>query len=588
MGRSKKAVIASVAPAAPDHLTIELFAPEMSLLHRAGLGGLACTLRAMERQYRAGLLRADRLPAPFVDDEPPWKIDDQTITLKFGRPENAGAYLKNIFAFGLQIRDGLIFLPGQYPDPPPSLAVRAEMQLALTRTLLQGAKKNVGLEPPIPYFVDPDGSGSGIIQIEYQRCQWYVQQRIWVALIDAHSSTLLRVPIKKPDGRNLNIGSIYPGAIKRHEVHDKSDVSESIKGLLSAAFFLVGCSATRHSHSGDGVLLIPEVTNLREFASERPYLTPRTVADVRVGGTADAAFQAEVRLRSRYFFLDSSLPACHAIRFSLRTWTKPQKSRIDSTEVTVEDRAITADINATSEWRSLDKFEVALAELPARIRVRATAKPVGPANSRQQEEYIWIDSSIRPLIAANLAAGRFWYDQFERLYRDKKTLNRTSYETKGLRAMAMNRTLTDEQEAAFIAAIHRAIFMTRGRIYADTMGRDAAIRRIPADAATLKRWERFMERLRLGLVQAKTASQVQSVINELLARNGTIQELRDTQVLHLVRRMVFNNQDWLRARNLTLFAVASYQRPAGEELIPGETAPKEKNSESEQPPEGAM
>ena len=35
---------------------MRLFAPGMSLLHRAGLGGLACTLRAMERQYEAGLL----------------------------------------------------------------------------------------------------------------------------------------------------------------------------------------------------------------------------------------------------------------------------------------------------------------------------------------------------------------------------------------------------------------------------------------------------------------------------------------------------------------------------------------------------
>ena len=41
---------------APDQLTMRLFAPGMSALHRAGLGGLACTLKAMERQYENGLL----------------------------------------------------------------------------------------------------------------------------------------------------------------------------------------------------------------------------------------------------------------------------------------------------------------------------------------------------------------------------------------------------------------------------------------------------------------------------------------------------------------------------------------------------
>ena len=45
-------------PAAPDHLTMTLFAPGMTAIHRAGLGGLACTLQAMERQYKADLLSA--------------------------------------------------------------------------------------------------------------------------------------------------------------------------------------------------------------------------------------------------------------------------------------------------------------------------------------------------------------------------------------------------------------------------------------------------------------------------------------------------------------------------------------------------
>ena len=34
----------------PTSLTLDLFAPGMTMLHRAGLGGLACSLRAMERQ----------------------------------------------------------------------------------------------------------------------------------------------------------------------------------------------------------------------------------------------------------------------------------------------------------------------------------------------------------------------------------------------------------------------------------------------------------------------------------------------------------------------------------------------------------
>src|SRR5205807_1116794 len=112
-------------PAPPDHLTMNLFAPGMSALHRAGLGGLACTLRALERQHKAGLLRAEKLPGPLVDGKYPWHIDEQSVTLKFGKPEKAGTFLERLFAFGFGIRkDGLISLPGQY-ETEPSAAVLA-------------------------------------------------------------------------------------------------------------------------------------------------------------------------------------------------------------------------------------------------------------------------------------------------------------------------------------------------------------------------------------------------------------------------------------------------------------------------------
>jgi CRISPR-associated protein Cas8a1/Csx13 len=135
--------------------------------------------------------------------------------------------------------------------------------------------------------------------------------------------------------------------------------------------------------------------------------------------------------------------------------------------------------------------------------------------------------------------------------------------------MATHRTLTDDQEAAFIAAMHRAIFMGRGRIYADTMGQEAVRRKEPANSATENRWDKFMERLRLGLVGAKTANQMQSVVNELLARNGTVKELRDLEAVHLVRRFIFGD-DWQRVKNLALFALACYQRPPKDEPIPGD------------------
>ena len=107
-------------PAAPDHLTMTLFAPGMTAMHRAGLGGLACTLKAMERQHKADLLRTNKLlPGPVADDVYPWDITDDAVTLRFGKPTHARDYLKKLFAFAFSITpSGLIYLPGQHRSQP--------------------------------------------------------------------------------------------------------------------------------------------------------------------------------------------------------------------------------------------------------------------------------------------------------------------------------------------------------------------------------------------------------------------------------------------------------------------------------------
>ena len=78
-----------------------------------------------------------------------------------------------------------------------------------------------------------------------------------------------------------------------------------------------------------------------------------------------------------------------------------------------------------------------------------------------------------------------------------------------------------------------------------------------------------MERLRLDLIGAKTPAQIQSKINELLARAGIVPDLRDEQSLRLVKNLLFGS-DWHRVRNLALFALASYTRPRNLAPLPGE------------------
>jgi hypothetical protein len=138
-------------------LTIDLGGPGMTYLHRAGLGGLACTLRKMEDEWREGRLKPEQLPGgPWPGREPPWRIEPRRVTLDFGEATAAREYLKRLFAFAFQIAKGLIDLPGQYRGQPP-LEVRTELQSGLTLTFLQHGKTRDLAKTSTTSSYDPEG-----------------------------------------------------------------------------------------------------------------------------------------------------------------------------------------------------------------------------------------------------------------------------------------------------------------------------------------------------------------------------------------------------------------------------------------------
>jgi CRISPR-associated protein Cas8a1/Csx13 len=571
-----KAVKPPPAPP-PNQLVMKLFAPGMSAVHRAGLGGLACTLKAMERLYDNRLLSADKVPGPVVQGTYPWEIADDQIILHFGKPDYAGNYLRRLFEFAFQIRDGVIYLPGQYPDPPPTLAIRAALQDGMQNTFLQHGPtcgSRSGERVVTTLFEDVYVTVQHDVFTSYKHQGWF-----WLDRDEKTNSVDGKAGKKVKTGQRIKLSQSFPAVTndkfisgKRHDIdnklvpggmvrHDRfkaSALTESDAGLICLHFAIVGC-LTLSVNQVTAVLLVPNVENLCEFAEQRRWLTPQTIRECKIAGAADAALQSHVRVRARQPSMDMELPSCVAMTCRPTKWNKKQKPRVHSL-------IVNNDVGC-----AIDQFERALALLPPRLIVPMSSNKLGTrrkAKSQSDTPY-WIDSTVRPLIATNLADERKWYDRFCLLFKDQKAAKSTSYETGGLRAMAQDVCLTDADERAFIAAMHRAIYMGRGRIYAEAMGEQTDRAFQPASRATIKRWEKFMERLRLGLVGAKTASQTQAVITSLLARQGTVKELRDRESVQQVRQIVFG-KDWQRAKNLALFSLASYVRPPQAVAIPGD------------------
>lgn len=556
--------MAKVTPEAPDHLTMKLFAPGMSLLHRAGLGGLACTLKAMEDLYRDGRLQKADLPAPFNGDAPPWEIEPQSVTLLFGKPEKAGEYLKKLFAFAFQIQDGLIFLPGQYGDSPPSKLVLSAIQDGIQNTFLQHGPTCGSRDGERTVVVDINDTPMSVthdVFTSYKHQGWFWLNRDEKSKEkDPQTGKKIKTGLRVKNHQAFSVvgedgtlsgelheidNKVSPGGMVRHRFA-QSAIRETDGGLICLHFSLIGC-LTLSINRVTAVLIVPEVRDLLEFAFSRQFLTPNTAQECRIAGAADAALQVQVRIRARREASHAETPSCYTMTCRPTQWNQKQKPRIATLSV------------PSGSDRLLDKFERAMLHLPPRLVV---AKPPDQKTKRganvKPKEPFWSDSVVRPLIAENLALDRPWFFGFTTLmsktnpatgkpYRDNLT-----YERKGLHAMIADKKMWDDDgEALIVKAVHEAMLHARGKIRRDTDGPGTK----PLSQATLNRWEKFEERLRIALAGAKTANDARNVLCNLFSRAGRVPTLIDGWRA-ILPKLAYSR--WQLTRDLALLALASY------------------------------
>ncbi len=524
-------------------LTIRLFGPGMSRMHRAGLGGLASTLKKIEREVKLGQLEEDQIPGwPWEDGKPPWRIGPTELVLDFGTPEGARPFLKALFQFAFQIRDDLIFLPGQYGDTPPSMEVRAYLQQGMTLTFLQHGKARKLGKKEVTYSYQPEGDTGPTIQVSYKPCSWYKHQDGWKELVEA-DGCLTTKPVEVA-------GPVNPGSVVRHVAYTgQTKIKEGVEHVLSLYFALVGCLALPINR-GSGVLIVPDVTDLEAFSTARAWMTPPSARDCRIAGASDAALQAQVRLRSKMTARTLELPGCDAITFQKTDWDKKQKSRVRALFV------------PSGSDRVLDVFEKALAELPPRVISRTVQETSGRGRKRtvvERTEWFWVDSVVRPLVAENLARGDPWYSRFVDLMTKidpatkKPIRDRILFEKRGLHAMIEEPVWKDRGESTVVRAVHQALRQRYGQIADENSGNPVAMK---------NRMDSEYDRWRLAFAGAKTPDQFRKSLCDLLSRAGVnpVLQAEWEQLLPML-----DASRWQQTRDLALLALASYSRKESDE-----------------------
>jgi len=510
-----------------ESLTLDLFAPGMSPLHRAGLGGLATTLNWIEDK-----VPTDRRPAGE------WSVDDRQVVLKWERPEDAKDFLRRLYELAFQIDDGLINLPGSYDGATPNPQVLAELQQGMSLTILQFGpnRKSSGI---VVKSFDVDGQ---TFTTQHQHLTGYTHQSEWEKLVTSKGVLKAFAPIS---------GTIAPGFVQRHVAFPATTIEHPPSLAIALHFALVGTLSLSVDRK-TGVLIIPDVDDLKVFVKRRKRLTPAAVRDCRIASPADAALQAQIRLHQVEKGQRFKVNRCIAVLFATQPWNEKQKTR-----------ATVLDVDPTISV--LDRFEMAMHTLPPRI---ALSKP---AKKGEAPVPFWAESVVRPLVAENLARGQPWYQDFRRLVVSSdgagaaQKVRQLGFEKKGLQAM-INDHWEDQGEEAIVRSVHEAMYRRFGMIGVETDGNPTAFS---------NRVDRQMERWRLAFAGAKTADDFRNALTNLWSRSGSISALKASW--RDILPFLCDEGRWQLARDLTLLALASYERPASAKDLGAATDAAAKN-----------
>jgi len=511
-----------------DELKIDLFEPGMSPLHRAGLGGLACTLDWIESTDEA-----IRRPSGS------WSTDDRGVTLRWdGGPEGAGAFFGQLYKLAFDLRDGLIHLPGSYGSVDIKPEVKAELQQGMSLTILQfGPNRKAASKTPRIRTFDVDGQP---MTIQHQDLTGYTHQSAWEDLVTKKGTLRPQVPIS---------GTIAPGFVQRHVVHASSMIEQPPGLAIALHFALVGTLSLAIDRKA-GVMVVPDVQDLPGFVKRRQFLNPRQVKDCQVNSLADAALQAQWRLRASEAGLKLRVDRCQAVHFASQSWNEKQKTRAIVLDVAAEDR-------------DLDLFEGAM-------KIQALAPRVAMARPEKKGDPprpFWSKGVVRPLIAENLARNQPWYQDFRRLIvsadgrTDEDRVRILSYETKGIQAMIERTPWADRGEGALVESVQNAMWW-----------RYVAIGRETDDPVTFdNRVERQRQRWRLRFAGAKTPDDLRDELADLWSRSDFNAVLRDAW--RDVLPWFCDDAKWRLARDLCLLAMAARGSPSlkdvREKAVPG-------------------
>jgi CRISPR-associated protein Cas8a1/Csx13 len=496
--------VARLTTTAAGELTIDLFDPAMTALHRAGLAGLWMTLDRFEQE---GVEIAGGS----------WRLDRHEVVLRWGEEGPRPFFSELLDRAFPPTKDGLIWFPA-YGDPAVHPAQAVLVHDALLGTFLQHGRTR---------RAEPSNKRTGALAVPiddrvevypYQKVSGYAHQKPSL-FADGRLSASVRLA-----------GWQYPGGVVRHVgLGDATALSEPPARALALLFCPVGVFYLRIGGRGGGVrpqfaLVIPEINDLGVYAELRRFFAELGAAELWASGSAEAGWRVLAEAYAKRLLASVETTSCRVVAFGVVPWSTQQKTRVDLFTVTVGTES--------------------------RLRVFVLCTKAFPRESKQGKEgaRFWDVPQMPELVARNLTAGRPWWEGFaDFIANPGRRKHVLSWERKGVIRMVSEAQFDHERERVFVEACHEA---WRSRLA--QLGERSRAEGVSFQTLA----QREFERARVAFGRCKTAATLRETVTDFWARSGRpLPSLKQgwPELLPL-----FGPREWRRARDLALLALASY------------------------------
>lgn len=516
-------------------LICELHRPGMTALHRVGLAGLYMTLDAFDRDAEA---KAELNEAGLT-----WTLEEQKVTLDFADEQSEKA-LNTLMKRSFQLDDGFFRLPGLERGTPPTLEQKWLLYQALLGTFLQFGRHRTKGKKIVRMFEIDDKT---IFLPQFEPVVSYKHQQAAQPKTNKQGKPEASEFVEKNGSLKAQVevkGWLFPGGMKRHDVHANSILEEPVELTFSLLFAPVGAiffqvSSRHRGRKARTALVLPSITHLSRYANLRRSLAAKGVLALTAASPTDAALQLSVLTKGQELaeHMDGTI---RVMAFGIVSWNEKQKSRTAVYAITPE------------QLPGMTNYERATAIFKNRWQV-IPAKTDRKGKVKEPEHAFVRPFTAREIIADNIANRRPWYDRFAEYMTGKETRISLQFERKELFQMTQEADYDYPNERIFIQTCHEA-WRRRAGQFGEQVHRNGGSFKL--------KYQSEYEKQRVAFARCKNATTLRSVLADFWARAGALPTLQAgwSTILPLLE-----DEQWRKARDLALVALASYQPSSTDE-----------------------